>query len=220
MMINKLREYVTGLFLDVPRTRKVMDFQDELLANSIEKYNDLLVQGKTEEQAYNSVVSGIGDIGEILQTLDEGNVLNWHQDAKERKKSAKFIAVAVGLYILSPIPLFLSDVLFPQTRQLGLLFLFLFVAVATGLLVYNNISRPKYLKMDDTLVEEFKEWKSKKSGKKTLRDTISSVMWLMIIVVYFLVSFSYGIWAYSWIIFIIGAAIDQIIKAVFDAKEK
>ena len=30
-------------------------------------------------------------------------------------------------------------------------------AVATCLIIYNVISRPKYLKEDDTLVEEFKE---------------------------------------------------------------
>ena len=45
------------------------------------------------------------------------------------------------------------------------------------------------------------------------------IFWTLLIAVYLLVSFLFGIWAYSWILFIIGAAVSQIINAVFRLKE-
>ena len=33
-----------------------------------------------------------------------------------------------------------------------------FIAAATGLLIYNGMTKPHYSRADDTIVEEFKEW--------------------------------------------------------------
>lgn len=38
--------------------------------------------------------------------------------------------------------------------------------------------------------------------------------------IYLWISFTLGLWAYSWIIFIIGAAIQNIIKLAFELKER
>lgn len=40
----------------------------------------------------------------------------------------------------------------------------------------------------------------------------TSAMWIAIVVLYFLISFTTGAWALSWVIFLIGAAIQQIVK--------
>jgi len=209
-MIEKLKKYVDDLFEDAPATKKARELKDELLANLIEKYNDLISAGKGEEEAYNIVVAGIGDLNELISNLKEGNVLSPEQEYKERKRSAKFIAAAVMLYILSIVPVILKG---------NVALMFVFVAVATGILIYSNASKPRYFKEDETLVEEFKEWKSRKSRKNYLKNSIISAMWTLIVAIYLVVSFAFGIWAYSWIIFIIGAALSQVVKAVFELKE-
>lgn len=97
--------------------------------------------------------------------------------------------------------------------------MFMFIAVATGLLVYNANSRPKYHKANETIVEEFKEWKSHNKQIEKVKNSIISAAWAIIVALYFILSFTFGIWAYSWIIFIIGVAIDKIIRAYFELKE-
>ncbi len=40
----------------------------------------------------------------------------------------------------------------------------------------------------------------------------TSAMWIIIVVLYFVISFTTGAWAFSWVIFLIGAAVQQIVK--------
>jgi len=96
--------------------------------------------------------------------------------------------------------------------------MFVLVAVATGLLIYNGMNRPKYVKEDETIVEEFKQWKSDTSEKKRLKNSISAVLWPLIVVLYLAFSFYFGAWAFSWIIFIIGIFIEGVIKLIFEIK--
>lgn len=212
-MKDKLRGYIDSLFSDAPKTRRAYELREELLSNLIAKYDDMIAQGRTEEEAYQSAVAGIGDVSELIHALNGDNVLDKAQADRDRRTSAITISVSVMLYIISIIPiLILQDLR-------GVVVMFAIAAVATGLIIYSAMSRPKYQKADDTLVEEFKEWKSGNSDKARLRKSISSALWPLIVVIYFMVSFIYGAWAFSWIIFILGAAIENIIKLIFDFKE-
>ncbi|HEX3025726.1 MAG TPA: hypothetical protein VHR42_00630, partial [Clostridia bacterium] len=67
-------------------------------------------------------------------------------------------------------------------------------------------------------VEEFKEWHSSNSDKVRIRKSISSVLWPLVVITYLLVSFFTGQWGITWIIFLIGVAIENIIRAVFELK--
>lgn len=141
---------------------------------------------------------------------------------KQRKKSAILVSSAVGLYILSVVPVILFSELNIEgvTEELGVIFMFIFVAIATMLLVYNGMSKPKYKSADDTMVEEFKEWKANKELKKSAKNSINSAIWCLIIAIYIGVSFCFNAWAYSWIIFLIGAAISNIIEAIYESRER
>ena len=221
-MINKMKDYVNQLFEDAPQTKKVLDLKDELTADLIEKYNDLLADGKSEEEAYNMVISGIGDIDDLISQIDGGAESGRVSidDSAERKKNALLVAAAVALYILSIVPVILADAVLGFGGDIGVVLMFIFIATATGLLVYRGASKPRYMKADETLVEEFKEWKSRKSKNQSVRNAISSAFWTSVVAIYLVVSFWFGIWSYSWLIFIIAAAIDQVIKAIFELKEE
>lgn len=215
-MIAKIRTYINRAFEDVPRTKKSMEMQEELISNLIEKFNDQLRLGKSEEEAYTSVIASIGDLSELTEGMRERHVLSG-PTPQERKRSAMFVTIAVMLYILSPMVL----IVFAQNfgaEITGLAGMFSLIAIATGLLVYNQASKPRYLKEDETLVEEFKEWKSSRQKNKSIYDALSSAFWLIIVAVYLYVSFTYMNWHYSWIIFIIGAAIQNIVRALLEMR--
>ena len=218
-MNKKIKNYVNDIFDEYPKTPKVYELKDELIVNLTEKYDDLLKKGRSEEEAYNIVIAGIGDISELIANLQESNVLNPVYNLKEQKKSAMYLSVAIMLYILSVIPVILIGY-YVGDSVIGVAMMFVMVALATGIIVYRGSIKPKYLKENETLVEEFKEWKSRKGRKDSLQGAITSAMWSFIVVLYFIISFAFGIWYISWVIFIIGGAIAQIIKAIFELRSE
>jgi hypothetical protein len=217
-MIAKIRAYITRAFQDVPRTKKSMEMQEELISNLVEKFNDQLKLGKTEEEAYTIVIAGIGDLSELTEGLRERHVLSGPTPT-ERKRHALLISIAVMTYILSPIVLIIFAENFHQEIT-GLALMFVLIAVATGLLVYNQASKPKYIREEDTMVEEFKEWKSARQKNKQVYEAFSSAFWLIVVAIYLYTSFTYMNWSYSWIIFIIAAAIQNIFKAMLEMRRR
>ena len=213
-MITKIRQYITRAFEDVPRTKKSVEMQEELISNLIEKYNDQLAQNKTEDEAYNTVIAGIGDLSELTESLRERHVLS-SETPEERKRTARNTALSVMLFILSPMALIVSAEVFNQ-EILGLSLMFVLVAIGTGTLIYTQASKPKYLKEEETMIEEFKEWKSKKSHDKGLFEAISAAYWLIVVAIYLYISFTYFNWHYSWIIFLIASAIFNILRVVVE----
>lgn len=64
-MREKLKFYIDFLFAGAPNTRTVADTKAEILQNTLDKYDDLVAQGKSPEAAYSLAVSGIGDLGKF-----------------------------------------------------------------------------------------------------------------------------------------------------------
>lgn len=217
-MTEKLKSYVEKIFENAPKTKKVYDLKEEIISNLIDKYNDLKESGKTDEESYNIAISNIGDISELVNNLKEDDVFNITKNEERRKKSALFISIAVGLYIFSFIPvIFLGEISSSEYLEtIGIVLMFFMWGIATMLLVYNGVSKPKYKGIDDSMVEEFKEWKSKKENKNTKKSSIKSAMWSFIVAIYFIISFMFMAWAYSWIIFLIGASVSKLIDAIYE----
>ena len=209
----KIEEYVDELFENAPNNKKTMEFKEELLANLLEKYNDLVESGMEREAAYNKVVGSIGNIDDLF----EDDAIKETKEISDKKKYARNIAIAVMMYILCPVSVILSDVWGNET--LGIVIMFVLIACATGLIIYTNMSRPKYNKQDDTIVEEFKEWQSTKSSNYRAYKSIKSAITSITVVVYLLVSFLTFQWWITWIIFLIGGAVEKAVKAYFEMKE-
>lgn len=218
-MYEKFHKKLDELFENAPETNRARELKEELLANLIDKYNDLIASGKNDEEAFNIAISGIGDVDELIRGLKEKDVFDYAQIEKDRKKSALIISTSVGLYIISVVILILFNEVFQVDDNISVCIMLTIDAVATCLIVYNAISKPKYSKADDTIVEEFKEWKSANSKDKEILKSIKSILWMIIVVLYFVLSFEFGSWAYSWVIFIIGAAVEKIITLAFQLRK-
>jgi imidazoleglycerol phosphate synthase glutamine amidotransferase subunit HisH len=99
-MYDKLRSYVENLFAPAPKTKKANELKEEFIANLSEKYRDLVASGKSEEEAYHTVISGIGDIDELIKSLEETQMFDPIRDRKDRQKNALIVSVSV-MFILS-----------------------------------------------------------------------------------------------------------------------
>jgi len=219
-MEDRIRRHVDELFYETTPTRKAVELKEEMIQNLSDKYRDLIGEGKTEEAAYNITIAGIGDISTLLAELEKDMTnMEFTQEMQDaRRKSALLTAVAVMMYILAALPLIILTIFgVNMAVPMGLLALFIMVAGATGLLIYNSMTKPTY--NSETMVEEFREWQTEDRDRRGLRKAISSALWSIILAVYFIVSFMTGAWFITWIIFIIGAALESLMNIFFNLKK-
>lgn len=230
-MEYRIRAYVDELFQQAPRTQRAYELKVELTQNLLDKYFALLSEGKSQEDAYNLTVMSIGDVQELFAGLEEGPGENpapppMAPPPPGANRSALVVTLAVMLYILSVVPLIGLSALFGDRYEsapiIGLILMFVIIAAATGLLIYNHMTKPKaqpYV-MPGTVVQDFKEWQSGKSQKKQLMKSIRSAFWPLVLALYFLLSFGTGKWYITWIIFLIAPAVDSIISATLTLQDK
>ena len=217
-MNKKLKDYIDELFSQVSDTVYTRELKEEMLINLNDRYEDLLAEGKSKEEAFTIVTSSIGDIRELVSGLDESAVIITTKDIeKKRKESALIRSIAVMLYIVSPAILIALSVI--GLEIIGVVLMLIIIGGATGILVYDNFSKPEVLKEERGTSMRKSYLNKEQKQKEKLKEAISSILWLVVVGIYLLLSFTLGIWAYSWIIFIIAAAINKIIELVLDLRE-
>lgn len=210
-MKEQLISYVNLLFAG---NADCDDVRQEILQNILDRYDDLLAGGKSPEAAYRLAIGGIGDINEILgqepprntpyrEASVAGKVMRRDTPVKKALR-----AVAVALYIMCPLPLLaVADT---GLEIYGLCGLLTFVAVATALIMLGSPSKT---------VEEVPAPPQPASPKQELWHSIRVLVSIITLVVYFGVSFATMAWHITWLIFLISAALDGLLKAILDLKE-
>lgn len=214
--MEKIRKYIEELFEHAPKTKEIKELQEELRSDLEEKYSELIRNGMKEKEAYEEVISGIGDIDELIQNVHPV-ITDKANEQKERQKTALFISGSIALYILSLVIAIIADEY--GSSNMGGIFFLMIAGLATCLLVYRFISMPKPSQAEKTF-HEGSHYRLKINKNKEVRHALSSVLWLLTTTVYFLVSFIFGIWYISWIIFLIAAFVESIIGLVFRLKEE
>ena len=205
-MREKLIQYVNLLFAGADRD----EVRDEILQNTLDRYDDLIAQGKAPEAAYRLAISGIGDIGEILGTPSQPteapaeNEVENESDAKENRMKH---AVSIAMYILCPIPLFILSEFGYDT--IGLCMTLLLVAAATALrLTMKRISKSVPKEVEIHYTPQYK-----------LRKSINSMIWAIGLALYFIISFATDAWMITWVIFPLIGAVQGLVKSILDLKE-
>lgn len=214
--MDKIKNHVEDLFKEVKKTRKSEDLKEELIADLQEKYQDLIANGTSEKDAYQEVIRGIGDIDELLEGLKEPSYVH---NLETRKKSAFVVSICTGLYILSIMSAIIFDELLGVSDAISAISLFGIAGIATCILIYHFMSIPKYEKMDETLVEEFKEWKHEKNKNKQLLNALDTISWLLILIIYFVISFTFDCWNISWVLFLVAPLITTVIHLIVEMRE-
>ena len=220
-MNSKIKNYADGLFSDIPRSKKANELKEEILSNMSERFDDHVKAGKTENQAFSLVVGSLGDIDEMLVGVMPNDEFV-QQAHSYRKRRAKNTAIAVAMYIIGAAfliglgglgELFGKGDVYPIV---GLLILLVISAVATGILIYTNMSTPlEYKDYHDDNKKEFKNMDSKHSK---LLENILTIYWVIITFIYLVISFVTGLWPFTWIIFVLATVFQLILKTIFEMR--
>lgn len=220
-MRDKIVEKFNQLFEDAPKTRKALELKQEMLQNALDKYEDLVQEGHSEEDAYQNVIQSIGDVTELFEEVEEKNLLSLSES--DRKKKALLQAIAVGLYILAGVVFFgfalIGEVAYDfngVTTGIGLVLAGLICIPPTVMMVYAANMYPVYKKKEkQDMVEEYKEEKYKNNKDEAVLGSVSTLIWMLVLVAYFIISFKTGAWYITWVIFLIGGSIQSIASLVF-----
>lgn len=99
-MREKLKAYVVSLFRNAPDTPRNRELREEILQNTLDRFDDLVAGGCSEESAYAQAVASIGDVSQL-----------WEAAAPKAKKrhtgwiiggcvaAAAVVALIVGLAV-------------------------------------------------------------------------------------------------------------------------
>ena len=209
-MREQLVQYVNLLFAGAQDADEI---RAEILQNTLDRYDDLVEQGKSPEAAYRLAISGIGDVNEILGTQPKAaNVLSpsdpAHCEADELKRK-RTRAAGIVLYILSAIPLIVLSNL--GYDILGLALTIIMVAAATyNILITNKTEQDSPLPPEQD---------SPATPAQKLKKSVSSLTGALTLAIYLIVSFATGHWEVTWLIFPISGCIKGLINAIIDLKE-
>lgn len=207
-MRDQLIQYVRLLFAGTPDS---YDMQQEILQNTLDRYDDLIAQGKAPEAAYRLAISGIGDINEIVGNVQTqpssapAPVREQQEDPQDISKKKLMRAISIALYICCVIPvLVLGDV---GNGVLGVCLMFVIIAAATVLMVMSSASK------------ENPEEKEDDEPKTELGKAVKSIWGIATLGIYLVISFWSGAWFITWLIFPIMGAVQGLVKAIIDLKE-
>lgn len=208
-MREQLAQYVELLFAGTTDTDEI---RQEILQNSLDRFDDLIAQGKAPEAAYRLTISGIGDINEILNQSQEEvspapQVQGVVTPEPETSHTKLLRAIAIALYILCAIPVIFFE-------EIGLCVTLIMVAVATGILVFIGKDEPETSE-ENTAAVPCTTSKHESGGRKI----VSSIIWMIGLAAYFLLSFGTHAWYITWLIFPMLGCVNGIARGIFDLTE-
>ena len=201
-MREQLIQYVELLFAGA---RDCEDVKQEILQNTLDRYDDLIAEGKVPEAAYRLAITGIGDINEILGSqpspaAPQPNQRGPEADSDKYRRLQRGISIAC--FILCPVPLLLCVA--EGQVMIGITMMLVLIAVGTMLMVVSGKDQAQPPRRHNSLFVSI----------------AMSLLWPLATVVYFLISFSTGAWHLTWLVFPIAGAISAVIRAIEDWKEE
>lgn len=140
------------MFANLPNTPEVLHAKNELWQMMEDKYNELIADGKSDNEAVGTVISEFGNLDEISEDLGIKNVVSNKEDITrrhvtmdeikrylhERINYAYKLALGVLLCIISPAGAIFCDAI-DISYAFGIIFLMGSIAAAVMLFVYSSI---------------------------------------------------------------------------------
>ncbi len=129
-----------------------------------------------------------------------------------KQKSALLTSLAVFMYITCVIPVILSD------SDIAVCIMFLLIGLATAILVYNSAVNKRAAAQEG--VEQASVAPPRPAHSNTALKSATSLLWVVTVIVYIALSFATMDWGITWIVFLIAAAVEQIIKLVLNKEDE
>lgn len=225
-MNAKIENYVDVLFKGIPNTKKARELKEEILSNLNEHFEAHLKEGKSENQSYTESLADLGDVDELLKELEPDIELKKKIDSYRQKK-AFITSISVMLYILS-IVFVIGFTCIPELLDspneevfciVGVILMFVCIAVATGLLVFIHMSKPQdvadYISSNRVVNISIDD---KNRIKKIA--AFMKLYWMLVLIIYLFVSFTTEKWFCTWLIWVIAGAAKQAIYIFLDTSDE
>lgn len=160
--METIRNYLETMFQKLPNTLEVQRAKVELGQMMEDKYTELKSDGKSENEAIGIVISEFGNLDELALDLGISGYMNPNNNMagtqislsevkdylKDKIRSGYMIGLGVLLCICCPCGVILTDYM-GGFDFVGLLFLFVFIALAVGLFIFAGAMMAKWNYLDD-----------------------------------------------------------------------
>ena len=158
--MQAIRNYLETMFMNLPNTPEVLRAKEELWQMMEDKYTELKNEGKSENEAVGTVISEFGNLDELAEELGIHQFMELPEVVAEQPRrtitmedTKQFLhdkarqafqeAFGVLLCIVSPVGIIISEAVHIN-ELIGVLALFLCIAVAVGMFVFSGISIKKW----------------------------------------------------------------------------
>ncbi|MCQ4925555.1 hypothetical protein NE686_20840 [Tissierella carlieri] len=186
-MEEKLKRYIDRKFLLYPKTKEILEVRDELYSIMLDKYNDCLNMGITQEESYKRATEMMVDYKEAIREVEKGSSLG------ALKKTLVNIGSFTTFYfiILTFIYFFVSVIILKSFNKTWLIV----VGGSFIYLAYFSISLYEYAKL----------FSFKTLGRWGIAFIYISLIPLIYVFpsLYLFIVYSKNIWNRSWLIIII-----------------
>ena len=156
--MNAIKNYLDNMFRNLPNTEEVRRAKTELLEMMEDKYEELIAEGKTENEAVGIVISEFGNLDELADSLgiSEAVTENPTEDkpmlSLDRVKeylsmvstTSILTPLGIALCILSVVSPILADILPVDLDVIGAGGMLSIIAIAVGLFIFSGIKGREY----------------------------------------------------------------------------
>lgn len=167
--MDTIKSYLETMFANLPATTEVLKAKDELWGMMEDKYNELISEGKSENEAVGTVISEFGNLDELAETLglnrqSSAPVDNRRTLTQDEARSfvsagsrhAFLTALGVFLCIFSVVPAAACSAFHNNFLQtMGTVALFIIVACGVGIFIITNslMNKYDYIKKHECIID-------------------------------------------------------------------
>ena len=155
--METIRNYLETMFQKLPNTAEVQKAKVELGQMMEDKYTELRNEGKSENEAVGTVISEFGNLDELAEDLGIRGYMNPNNNIagiqvplsevkrffRDKVRSGYMVGLGVLLCICSPSGFIVIDAL-GFFDFIGMLWLFLSIAIAVGLFIFSGTMMEKW----------------------------------------------------------------------------
>lgn len=153
-----IRNYLESMFASLPNTPEVIRAKDELYSMMEDKYNELLAEGKAENEAVSIVIAEFGNLDELAESLGINRVMEGYEEVERtlltydqadayvfrKTRSRLMLGIGVMLIIFCPIGGLIADFKGVRGAVTALVSLFILLAAGIGLIIYSSVMMNKW----------------------------------------------------------------------------
>lgn len=206
--MEKINNFLNNVFASLPSTKEVVDLKKSIEQGMIERYQDLVTEGKSEAEAFGIVVSDFGNIEDIRRELNLENHYDqsmmediYMQEQNQRNFNKKFGIAIVCSVMLCIWGVFGSAIL-AMLDVSPAFFLINFVgsiSIAVGLFIYWGIAKTNMEKGDMMFSHSYQPASARSKAKVAAK--IGGIIYPIVTLIYLIIGAFFGGWHPWWILF-------------------